>query len=428
MDRVIEKTKTQKLMKYWPHLAGGIALLVVVGWVVFGNHASTLRVSKDELTISEVKQAEFKDYVRTNGQVLPIQVVQISPEEGGIVMEKVVEEGSHVKKGDVIVRLSNSNLDLQILNAEAELAEKQNLLRNTQVAMQQDRLNNQTEQAQLDMDTQRKQRTFEQNKRLYGEKLISKEDYLQSQEDYQLSAKKRSLVSKRLKQDSIYRTVQMDQMEDNLQNMRRNVVLVRQRKDKLEVRSAIDGELGLLDVELGQSISPGQKIGQLNDLSDYKVQAQIDEHYIDRVRQGLTATFTRGERLRVGDGTSGIKQYQLQVRKVYPEVREGKFRCDFIFKGERPENIRTGQTYYIDLELGQPEQAIIIPRGTFFQTTGGQWIFVLSQDGSKAYRRNIRIGRQNPQHYEVLEGLEPGERVVTSGYEAFKDNEVLIIK
>ena len=428
MDRVIEKTKTQKLMKYWPHLAGGIALLVVVGWVVFGNHASTLRVSKDELTISEVKQAEFKDYVRTNGQVLPIQVVQISPEEGGIVMEKVVEEGSHVKKGDVIVRLSNSNLDLQILNAEAELAEKQNLLRNTQVAMQQDRLNNQTEQAQLDMDTQRKQRTFEQNKRLYGEKLISKEDYLQSQEDYQLSAKKRSLVSKRLKQDSIYRTVQMDQMEDNLQNMRRNVVLVRQRKDKLEVRSAIDGELGLLDVELGQSISPGQKIGQLNDLSDYKVQAQIDEHYIDRVRQGLTATFTRGERLRVGDGTSGIKQYQLQVRKVYPEVREGKFRCDFIFKGERPENIRTGQTYYIDLELGQPEQAIIIPRGTFFQTTGGQWIFVLSSDGSKAYRRNILVGRQNPQHYEILEGLEPGERVVTSGYEAFKDNEVLIIK
>lgn len=404
-------------MKYWPYAAMGCLLSAVVVWLVFGNHASTLKVSRDELTVSEVQRAEFKDYVRTNGQVLPIQVVQISPEEGGIVMEKVVEEGTHVKKGDIIVRLSNSNLDLQILNAEAELAEKQNLLRNTQVAMQQDRLNNQTEQAQLDMDTHRKQRTFEQNKRLYQEKLISREDYIKSHEDYQLSAKKRSLVSKRLKQDSIYRTVQMDQMEDNLQNMRRNVVLVRQRKDKLCVRSAIDGELGLLDVELGQSIQPGQKIGQLNDLSDYKVQAQIDEHYIDRVRQGLTATFTRGD-----------KQYQLQVRKVYPEVREGKFRCDFIFRGERPENIRTGQTYYIDLELGQPEQAIIIPRGTFFQTTGGQWIFVLSADGSKAYRRQIRIGRQNPQHYEVLEGLEPGERVVTSGYEAFKDNEVLIIK
>ena len=253
--------------------------------------------------------------------------------------------------------------------------------------------------------------------RLYNEKLVSKEEYMQAKEDFELSQRKHNLVAQRLEQDSIYRTVQMDQMEDNLDNMRKNVVLVRQRKDKLEVRANIDGELGLLDVELGQSISPGQKIGQLNDLSDYKVQAQIDEHYIDRVRQGLMATFTRGD-----------KTYQLQVRKVYPEVREGKFRCDFIFKGERPENIRTGQTYYIDLELGQPEQAIIIPRGTFFQTTGGQWIFVLSADGSKAYRRQIRVGRQNPQHYEILEGLEPGERVVTSGYESFKDNEVLVLK
>ena len=417
MDRVIEKTKSQQLKKYWPYAAGGSLLLVMLAWLIFGNHASTLKVSKDEMTISEAQRAEFKDYVRTNGQVLPIQIVQISPEEGGIVMEKVVEEGTMVHKGDVIVRLSNSNLDLQILNAEAELAEKQNLLRNTQVAMQQDRLNNQTEQAQLDMDTHRKQRTYDQNKRLYAEKLISKEDYIKSQEDYQLSAKKRSLITKRLKQDSIYRTVQMDQMEDNLQNMRKNVVLVRQRKDKLEIRSAIDGELGLLDVELGQSIQPGQKIGQLNDLSDYKVQASIDEHYIDRVRPGLSATFTRGD-----------KQYQLQVRKVYPEVRDGKFRCDFVFKGARPENIRSGQTYYIDLELGQPEQAIIIPRGTFFQNTGGQWIFVLDKSGSKAYRRNIRVGRQNPQYYEILEGLEPGERVVTSGYEAFKDNEVLVIK
>jgi len=416
MDRVIEKTKTQRLMKYWPYAVGCFLLLAIGSWLIFGNHATTLKVNLNELTIGDVQRAEFKDYVRTNGQVMPIQVVQISPEEGGIVVERVAEEGAMVKKGDVIVRLSNSNLDLQILNAEAELAEKQNLLRNTQIAMQQDRLKNQTEQAQLDMDTQRKQRTYEQNRRLHQEKLISKEDYVRSQEDYQLSARKRQLVVKRLKQDSLYRTVQMDQMEDNLQNMRRNVVLVRQRKDKLEVRSTIDGELGLLDVELGQSIQPGQKIGQINDLSDYKVQAQIDEHYIDRVRQGLTATFTRGD-----------KQYQLQVRKVYPEVREGKFRCDFVFRGERPENIRTGQTYYIDLELGQPEQATIIPRGTFFQTTGGQWIFVLDKSGTKAYRRQIRIGRQNPQHYEVLEGLEPGERVVTSGYEAFKDNEVLVL-
>ena len=417
MDRIIEKKRGFRWRKHWLWVAGTALLLLFVYWLLFADHAATLRVSRDDITISEVSRDEFKDYVRTSGQVLPIQVVQISPEEGGIVTEKVVEEGAHVRKGDVIVRLSNSNLDLQILNAEAELAEKQNLLRNTQVAMQQDRLNNQTDQAQLDMDTQRKQRNYEQNRQLYEKGLISREDYLQAQEDYQLSVKKRSLVAKRLKQDSLYRSVQMDQMEDNLENMRRNVVLVRQRKDKLEVRSAIDGELGLLDVELGQSISPGQKIGQLNDLSDYKVQAEIDEHYIDRVRQGLTATFARSDKL-----------YQMLVRKVYPEVRQGKFRCDFIFKGERPENIRTGQTYYLDLELGQPEQAVLITRGTFFQTTGGQWIFVLSADGGKAYRRSICIGRQNPQHYEVLKGLEPGERVVTSGYEAFKDNEVLVIR
>ena len=417
MDRRIEKSTTRRLMKYWPYMAGGGLLMLFIGWLVLGNHAATLKVSSDELTVSEVTKAEFKDYVRTNGQVLPIQVVQISPEEGGIVVEKVVEEGTMVRQGDVIVRLNNSNLDLQILNAESELAEKQNLLRNTQVAMQQDRLNNLTEQAQLEMDTHRKQRTFEQNKRLYEAKLINREDYVQSQEDYQLSAKKRTLVGRRLIQDSLYRTVQMDQMEDNLQNMRRNVMLVRQRKSKLEVRATATGELGLLDVELGQSIQPGQMIGQINDLSDYKVQAQIDEHYIDRVRQGLAATFSRGG-----------KQYRLQVRKVYPEVREGKFRCDFVFRGERPENIRTGQTYYIDLELGQPEQAVLIPRGTFFQTTGGQWIFVLDKNGGKAYRRNIRIGRQNPLYYEVLDGLEPGERVITSGYEAFKDNEVLVIK
>ena len=417
MDRMIEKKRGFQWRRHGLYAVGAAVLLSVVGWGLFGNHAATLRVAADELTISDVERAEFKDYVRTSGQVMPIQVVQISSEEGGIVVEKVVEEGAMVRQGDVIVRLSNSALDLQILNAEAELAEKQNLLRNTQVVMQQDRLNNQTEQAQLDVDTRRKQRAYEQNRRLYEERLISREAYLQAEEDYELAQRKRSLVSRRLQQDSLYRTVQMDQMEDNLDNMRRNVVLVRGRKEKLEVRSAIDGELGLLAVELGQSITAGQRIGQLNDLSDFKVQAEIDEHYIDRVRQGLTATVSRGDR-----------KFGLQVRKVYPEVRGGRFRCDFVFRGERPAQIRSGQTYYLDLELGRPEQAVMIPRGTFFQTTGGQWIFVLDKGGKKAYRRSIRIGRQNPLYYEVLEGLEPGERVVTSGYEAFKDNEVLELK
>lgn len=415
MDRQIEKKSF--LRRYAWYIAAAAALAALLVWIVLGTTASTTTVDATDITISDVTRGKFDDYVRLNGQVLPIQVVQISPEEGGIVREKVVEEGARVRKGDVILRLSNSNLDLQILNAEAELAEKQNLLRNTQVAMQQDRLNNRTEQATLDTDCDRKRRAYEQNARLYKERLISKEVYLQSREDYKLARRKQSLISQRLKQDSIYRHVQMAQMEDNLDNMRKNVLLVRDRKNKLEVRSAIDGELGLLDVELGQNIAAGQNIGQINDLSDFKVQAQIDEHYIDRVRPGLSASFSR-------DG----KTYLLRVRKVYPEVRNGTFRTDFVFVGERPAQMRSGQTFYVELALGKSQQATLIPRGTFFQTTGGNWIFVLDKSGRKAYRRNISIARQNPQYYEVTDGLEPGERVITSGYEAFKDNEVLVIK
>ncbi len=415
MDRQIAKKSF--LRRYAWYIAGGAVAIAALLWLVFSTTASSTTVQLSDITTNEVTRGKFNDYVHLNGQVVPIQVVQISPEEGGIVREKVVEEGAHVKKGDVILRLSNSSLDLQILNAEAELAEKQNLLRNTQVTMQQDRLNNRTEQATLDMDVVRKLRAYQQNKRLYAEHLVSQETYLQSKEDYELARRKQSLIGQRLHQDSIYRSVQMNQMEDNLDNMRSNVMLVRERKGKLEVRSAIDGELGLLDVELGQNITAGQNIGQINDLTDFKIEAKIDEHYIDRVKPGLTATLTR-------DG----KTYQLHVRKVYPEVRDGVFRTDLVFDGNRPSEIRSGQTYYIDLQLGKSGQAILIPRGTFFQTTGGNWIYVVDKSGKKAYKRNISIGRQNPQYYEVTEGLEPGERVITSGYEAFKDNDVLILK
>ena len=416
MDVKIERKAGFVWRKHWGGVAAGCAMLALTCWLMFGNHDVTLSVAKADIIISEVKRGEFKEYVRTNGRVMPIEVVHVSPEEGGIVLQKVVEEGSMVKKGDVIVRLSNSALDLQILNAEAELAEKQNLLRNTQVAMQQDLLNNMTELAQLDMDVKRKQRTYEQNERLYGKNLISRETYLQSKEDYELAQKKRTLVGDRLQQDSIYRSVQMEQMEDNLANMRKNVVLVHQRRDKLDVRSAIDGELGLLDVSLGQSIGAGFKIGQINDLSDFKIQAEMPEHYIDRVVVGQKASFVNDE-----------KKYSIVVRKVYPEVRDGRFRTDFKFEGERPKQMRSGQTYYVNLELGEADESVYIPKGAFFQTTGGNWIFVLDKSGKIAYRRNIKVGRQNPNFYEVEEGLEAGERVVTSGYEAYAEYEKLEI-
>ena len=392
-------------------------MLAVLAWLALSNYSSTLKVERRSLSISEVKQAKFDDYVNVDGRVVPIQVVQISPEEGGVVLEKVVDEGAHVHKGDIIVKLSNSNLDLEILNAESELAEKQNMLRNTQISMEQDRLNNRNEALQLEMDVETKLRAYRHQGALQKEQLNSREEYLKAKEAYELAVKKNGLIQQRLKKDGLLRRSQMEQMSDNLESMQRNVSLVRARKAKLDVRSSIDGEVGLLDVELGQSISPGQKIGVINDLSDYKVEAQVDEHYIDRVHAGLTASFEQSGRT-----------YRLTVRKVYPEVRDGRFRIDFVFSGPRPQNIRTGQTYYLDLQLGEAKKAILIPKGTFYSVTGGTWIFVLDKNGHKAYRRNIRIGRQNPQYYEVLEGLEPGEQVIVSGYESYKDNEILVLE
>lgn len=417
MDIELKKKKYILPRKYWPWAGGGLLVIVILVWLATSNFSSTLRVDRRGLNIGTVENAQFDDYVSVDGSVVPIQVVQISPEEGGVVLEKTVEEGAHVKKGDVIVRLNNSNLDLEILNAESELAEKQNMLRSTQLSMEQDNLNNRNEALQLKMDVQTKRRAYKHQAALQKEELNSREEYLKAKEDYELAVQKEELIQQRLKKTNELNRSQVAQMTGDLASMRKNVELVQQRKAKLDVRSTIDGEIGLLDVELGQSISPGQKIGVINDLSDYKVEAQVDEHYIDRVHTGLQATFEQNGR-----------KYRLRVRKVYPEVREGRFKIDFVFRGERPKNIRTGQTYYVDLQLGEAKKAIIIPKGTFYSVTGGSWIFVLDKDGRKAYRRKIRIGRQNPQYYEVLEGLEPGEKVIVSGYESYKDNEILVLE
>ena len=415
MDIQLEKKKGIR-KKHIPYIVGGALFIFLLGWIIFGDHSSTLRIEARGINIGEAKRDLFNDFVRLDGQVQPITVVQLSSLEGGVVEEKVVEEGAQVRRGDIIIRLSNPQLDLSILSAEASLTEQTNILRNVQIQLQQQKLSNENEKLQLELETVRTKRAFGQNKKLYEENLISKEEYLKAQEDYDLAMKKFALISDRIYQDSVYRSAQVDQMEDGLHSMQENLRLVRQRKENLNVRSQIDGELGLLDVVLGQNISAGQKIGQVNDLSDYKIESLIDEHYIDRVRAGLTATFER-------QGSN----YGLSVRKVFPEVREGRFRSEFIFTGERPDNIRSGQTYYISLELGQPTEGIIIPKGTFFQSTGGNWIFVVDADGKKAHRRNIRIGRQNPQYYEVLEGLEAGEKVIVSSYESYKDNQILIL-
>ena len=416
MDIQLEKKKGIR-RKHIPYLIGGAALLLALAWLIFGNHKSKYNVDISKIMIQTAVKGEFNDYIRINGQVQPINTIQLSAIEGGMVAEKVAEEGSMVRKGEVIVRLTNSMLNLNILDSEAQLAEKQNFLRNTQVTMEQERLNLSKEKLQLDLDIERKKRKYEQYQSLFNEKLTSREEYLQAKEDYEYAVKNRDLIMERQRQDSLFRGIQVQQMEESLGNIRKNLVLVRQRVDNLDVKSPVDGQLGLLDVEIGQTVGTGARIGQISVLSDYKIEALIDEHYIDRVKGGLAATFERQD-----------KSYNLVVRKVYPEVRDKQFKTDFVFDGERPDNIRAGQTYYINLQLGQSSESVLIPRGAFYQNTGGQWIFVVTSEGNKAVRRDIRIGRQNPLYYEVLSGLEAGEQVVTSGYDSYGDVQELILK
>ena len=417
MDKIIEKKTgwrvafTKKALPWWL----GALLLVFVIYLIARPNNKTLRVDKDTVTISNAVKGEFNDYIRISGRVQPMTTIQLSPQEGGIVEKILIEEGSPVKAGDAILILNNDNLDLQILNSEAELAEKENILRNTQIQMEQQKLDVRQNVLEYGTNVERLRRAYEQQKALYEDKLIAKEEYLKAEEDYQLALQKYNLMTERSRQDSLYRGTQIDRMEESLENMQLNMSMIRRRKSNLIVKAPIDGELGLLDVVLGQSIAAGTKIGQINSVGLYKVEAQIDEHYIDRVVAGLEATFERqGE------------TYSSVIRKVYPEVRDGKFKADFKFDGEQPDNIRAGQTYYLNLQLGQPEEAIIIPRGTFYQKTGGKWIYVVNKEGTKAVKREIRIGRQNPQYYEVLEGLEPGERVITSGYDTYGDSDVLV--
>ena len=417
MDKIIEKKTgwrvafTKKALPWWL----GALLLVFIVYLIARPNNKTLRVDKDAITVSSAVKGEFNDYIRISGRVQPMTTIQLSPQEGGIVERILIEEGSPVKAGDAILILNNDNLDLQILNSEAELAEKENILRNTQIQMEQQKLDVRQNVLEYGTQVDRLKRAYEQQKALYEDKLIAKEEYLKAEEDYKLALQKYDLIRERSKQDSLYRGTQIDRMEESLENMLLNMSMIRKRKGNLIVKAPIDGELGLLDVVLGQSIAAGTKIGQINSVGTYKVEAQIDEHYIDRVVDGLEATFERqGE------------TYSTVIRKVYPEVRDGKFKADFKFDGEQPDNIRAGQTYYLNLQLGQPEEAVIVPRGTFYQKTGGKWIYVVNKEGTKAVKREIRIGRQNPQYYEVLEGLEPGEKVITSGYDTYGDSDVLV--
>jgi len=416
MDRPIEKKKGLK-KKHIGYIAIGIIILVLFYMAFFTDRTSTYKVEKDKLIIETVIFGQFNDYITVPGTVEPISTIFLDAQEGGRVEEILIEEGSMVKKGDIILRLTNPDLYLNILDSEAQLAEKENFLRNTQVTMEQERISIKRELLNLKYDIERKTRTYQQNAELIKDNLISREEFIRSKEDLDMALSSQELFIERQKADSLFRSVQVETIKVNLDNMRKNLELVRQRVENLNVRATVDGQLGLLVPEIGQSISRGANMGQINVLTSYKVTAQIDEHYIDRVRTQLTATLDRQG-----------NEFDLVVRRVYPEVRNGTFEIDMVFIDSMPDNIRAGQTYYTSLQLGQPKESVLVPIGGFFQETGGQWIFVLDPSESFAVKRNISIGRKNPKYYEVLEGLQPGEKVIISGYESFGKNERLVFK
>jgi len=416
MDRKIEKKKgLQKKHIIW--IAGGVLFLFLVGLVIFGDHSSAFRVERDKLTISTVEEGIFNDYISVIGTVEPITTIYLDAIEGGRVTERLIEEGSMVKKGDVILKLENRQLYQTILNSEASLAEKENYLRNTKVSFEAAQIASRKDMLDSRYRMTRRKRTYEQNEILIKNKYVPVEEYIQSKEDYEYEVKLLEINKIKAVNDSLLRTTSMQTLEEDLVKMRQMYQLVRARMDDLDVKAPVDGQLGMLDAEVGQLLSAGQRVGQINVLTDFKVTARIDEYYIDRIVHGLKCSFNRS-------GT----QYNLVVRKVLPEVREGQFESEMVFEGTKPDNIRTGQTYQMRLELGEAGNAILIPRGGFFQSNGGQWVFVLNSNGSEAVKRNIRIGKQNPQYYEVLDGLTTGEKVITSGYELFGNADRIIFK
>ena len=397
-------------------ITGSLAVLSGVLTFIFRDTSSSMNVDKETLTISIVEEGEFNDYIRVVGQVIPNHIIYLDAIEGGRVEERLIEEGAQVKAGDIIIRLSNPLLNIGILQSEADLAYQENELRNTRLNMEQEHLSLKQERIALNKDLTQKKRRFEQYSHLYQKNLLAREDYLQAKEDYNAASEQLNVLDERIRQDKLLRDNQLQSLNENIRNIKKSLLLVRERLENLKIKAPVDGQLGNMEAQIGQSIVQGERIGQII-TPELKVEAKIDEHYVERIHPGLSAGFER-------EG----KKYGLRMTKVYPEVQDGQFRTDLHFIADRPANIRSGQTYHLDLQLGDPTETVLIPRGSFYQTSGGEYVYVLDENGKIAHRRQVRLGRQNPLYYEVLEGLNPGEKIITSGYDLFGNNERLNLR
>ncbi len=417
MDRVIEKKhKWLNKRTIW-FTVGGVLILLVAYNIFFGDKSSKLNVEKEKITIESIVENEFKDYIAQIGTVEPIRTIYLDAIEGGRVEEILIEEGNMVKKGDVILRLSNINLILEISNNEAAVSRSINEFENRKINLELNRINRQQTLIETERLLKMQERQYEYNKEMLKDEHVSQEVFDQSFEQYMATKKQYDLLKEAIKNDSIYREVQLKDMDQQIKNMQENLRIIQGRRENMKVKAPVDGELANLNPEIGEVITYGNRIGTVNILDDYKLRVEIDEHYIARVRRGLPGSFDFAG-----------SNYTLKIDKVYPEVNNGRFAVDMVFTSEKPNQIRIGQTFRLKLELGESKQAVLIPRGGFYQSTGGQWVYVVNEEDGIAVKRNISIGRQNPRYYEVLEGLEPGEKVIVSSYDNFNDVDQLILK
>lgn len=416
MDRVIEKKK-------WNAKRIGIIVftLLLIGLIAFSflgtQGGRKLNVDKERLSIFEVKEAVFQEFIPVNGTVLPIRTIYLDASVGGRVEEKYVEDGAVLKKGDPILKLSNTDLELSLVNQEIQVL---NLLTQAQIAKtsaQQVSISNRNQMADVEQGLIEAKRIYELNQKLFDKDAIGKQDYLKSKNEYLYQKEKVELTKQILKQDSTSSIQKVFQDQETYNRTQSALELMRQKVGDLVVRAPVDGQLTSFDAEIGQNKNAGERLGQVDVLTGYKVNADIDEHYINRVFIGQKAEFKLKD-----------ENYDLKITKVYSQVKDGKFRVDFEFADKTPESIRRGQSLQIRLALSDETSALLLKKGGFYQQTGGNWVFIIDKSGQTAYRTDIQLGRQNPDYYEILDGLQPGDRVIISSYEGYDKIQQLNIK
>ena len=416
MDRKIEKkTWTVKRISLYA------VVLLFVSFILysffFADKRSKLSVDVDKISISEVNYGVFQDFIPVTGTVLPQTTRFLDAREGGIIQSIEKETGDIVNVGDVIIRLGNSTLELSVLNQQASIYEQINRSTTTRLSLNQNDLSQKQGLAEIDMQINLLKPQFERFKLLYEKDLISKREFEEVEENYKYNKRRKELTYASYRIDSTSRIKQLEELNDSEIRMRQSLEAVNKILDNLIIRAPIHGQLATPDHELGQSIVYGERIGQIDVIGSYKVRVRIDELYLPRVDIGLKGTFTQ----------SG-ENYQLEITKIFPTITEGRFEVDMEFTGAQPESIKRGLSVRIRLELGNSAEALLLPMGGFYKDSGGNWVYVIDDSGDKALRHDIRLGRKNSEFFEVIEGLREGQKVITSSYSHFGDNQVLLLK